>query len=192
LNVLVEEPFAALVIIDELPDKLETVLAAKFRFGVETLVIEPYESQHGDLAYRFEPFLADLAGGSEIERNSATRPPDVSEIDTIVVPAREDGFQEEFLGKHRWYAVRIHGTMRPQIRYVAAYRVAPESAITHVAPVASIEPWADSGKFVITFSEPPKQIGPVKLVPGGVKAPQNIRYTAYSRLIAAKTLDEAW
>src|SRR5712692_130456 len=47
------------------------------------------------------------------------------EIDTIVVPAKEEGFQETFLGEHRWYAVRIHGSVRPQIKYIAAYQIAP-------------------------------------------------------------------
>jgi hypothetical protein len=29
--------------------------------------------------------------------------------DTIIVPAREDGFSELFLGENRWYAIRIGG-----------------------------------------------------------------------------------
>jgi hypothetical protein len=37
------------------------------------------------------------------------------ELDTAVIPAREDEFQETFVGENRWHAVRIHGSMRPQI-----------------------------------------------------------------------------
>ena len=118
-------------------------------------------------------------------------PPD--EIDTIVVPANVEGFQETFVGEHRWYAVRIHGSVRPQIKYIAGYQAAPVSAITHVAPVESIEAWKDTGKFVLNFSEPAQPVGPIPLVKGGrVKAPQSSRYTTYERLMKAKTLDEVF
>lgn len=186
-NMVYEAPFAALVIIDKTPENLEKVLLEKFRFGVEVLELGKYENRKGERIYCFEPFLADLTAdvtGSKL---------DPSEIDTIVVPAREDGFQETFLGENRWYAIRIHGTMQPQIKYIAGYKVAPTSAITHIAPVKSIEPWKDTDKFVVNFSESPQEIGPISLVKGGrVKAPQSIRYTKKERLEAAKTLDEVW
>ncbi len=62
------------------------------------------------------------------------------DIDTVVVPAREEGFHKVFLKENRWFAIRIHSNMRPRIKYIAAYQVAPQSAITYVAPVSSIEP----------------------------------------------------
>ncbi len=83
--------------------------------------------------------------------------------------------------------------MRPQIKYIAVYQVAPVSAITHIAPVKSIEPWKDTDKFVLNFSEAAKPIGPIPLVKGGrVKALQNLRYTTRARLLASKTLDDVW
>ena len=110
-----------------------------------------------------------------------------------MVPAREDGFQETFLKENRWYAVRIHGSMRPQIKYIAAYQVAPQSAITYVAPVSSIEPWDDTKKFVLNFAEPARKIGPISLLRDGtVKALQNLRYTNYERLVHAQSLDDLW
>lgn len=125
-------------------------------------------------------------------RAGATRL-DASEVDTVVVPAREEGFQETFLRENRWYAIRIHGTMRPQIKYIAAYQVAPVSAITHIAPVKSIEPWKDTGKFVLNFAEPAREIGPIELVKGGrIKPLYNLRYTTRARLEAAKTLEDIW
>ena len=154
-----------------------------------------YASQGGECLYLFDPFLkgieADVA--SEGSTAGSDLPLTVSDLDTVVVPAREDGFEETFLGENRWYAVRIHGTMRPQIKHIAVYRIAPVSAITHVAPVASIEPWADGGKFVLNFSEPARAIGPIPLVTKGrVKAPQNLRYTSLAKLESAKTLDDVW
>jgi len=192
-----ETPFSALVVIDEIPENLESILARKFQFGVEVMELARYENAKGEHAYRFEPFLADLEHLEQEELASeAPRPrkiPDLSEIDTVVVPARDDGFEEVFLGENRWHAVRIHGTMRPQLKYIAAYRVAPVSAITHIAPVRSIEVWKDSGKFVVNFSEPAREIGPITLVKGGdVKAPQSLRYTNKDSLLKAKTLDDVW
>lgn len=180
-----DAPFAALVIIDELPDTLETVLAKKFQFGVEVLELAKYRNREGDEVYAFKPFLADVVDDApKIEP---------SDVDTVVVPAREEGVKEVFLREDRWYEVRIHGSMRPQIKYIAVYQVAPVSAITHVAPVKSIEPWKNGTKYVITFAHAAKSIGPIKLVKKGrVKALQNLRYTSLSRLEKAKNLDDVW
>jgi hypothetical protein len=83
--------------------------------------------------------------------------------------------------------------MRPQIKYIAAYRVAPISAITHIAPVRSVEPWRDSDKFVLNFAEPAKEIGPIPLVRSSrVKALYNLRYTTREALERAKSLDDVW
>lgn len=195
LDDLVHSPFQALVIIDRVPDGLVNVLSRKFAFGVEVLELRRYANQAGSQLFLFDAFLkgieADLATPSY--KGDSTLPTSTSELDTVVVPAREDGFEEVFLRENRWYQVRIHGTMRPQIKHVAVYQVAPVSAITHIAPVASIEPWADSAKFVLNFAEPARSIGPIPLVPRGrVKAPQNLRYTSLAKLQSAKNLDDVW
>lgn len=191
-----EAPFAALVIIDELPENLENVLARKFQFGVEVLELAKYKNASGEEYYRFDPFLEDFAEDLGIGREAPEKDQarlDASEVDTIVVPAREEGFREVFLGENRWYAIRIHGTMRPQIKYIAGYQVAPVQAITHFAPVKSIEPWKETNKFVVNFSEPAKEIGPIALVKAGrVKAPMAPRYATRTKLLAAKSLDDVW
>jgi hypothetical protein len=100
---------------------------------------------------------------------------------------------ERSLLDYQKHAVRIHGTMRQQIKYIAVYQVAPQSAITYVAPVRSIEPWDDTKKFVINLAEPARKIGPIPLLKHGkVKAPQNLRYTNYERLVHAQSLDDLW
>lgn len=187
-----KSPFAALVIIDDMPDRLENILAKKFKFGVEVLVLARYQSESGEQIYQFKPFLADVQNGNA-EDTSEIYQTDLAEIDTVVVPAQEEGFIRTFLGENRWYAIRLHGTMRPQIKYIAAYQVAPISAITHIAPVKSIEPWEDTDKFVLNFSDLAQAITPITLVKKGrVKALQNIRYTSLERLRNAKNLDEIW
>ena len=109
--------------------------------------------------------------------------------DTVVVPAQQDGFQTTFLGKNAWHAIRISGGMLPKIKYIAAYQTQPVSAITHLAPVARIEPYGDAGKYQLVFSEPAKEIEPhipLGKTPSG--AMQGPRYTTLSKLQAAKTV----
>jgi hypothetical protein len=186
-----QESFTALVIIDQLESNLERVLSSRLAFGVEVLELVRYRNHLGEIAYFFTPFLADL--DEQREAGLSTPHVDTSEIDTIVVPAQEYGFRETFLNENRWWSVRIHGSMRPRLKYIAAYQVAPVSAITHIAPIASIRPWKDTDKVVIDFAAPAEAIGPISLVKGGrVKAPQNVRYAKREALMSAKTLDDIW
>ena len=190
-----KDRFNALVIIDELSEDLEKVLISRFQFPVEILKIERYRSESGVHLYRFEPFLSDVITPGDTDKVPVTglAPLDPSELDTIVVPAREDGFIETFLGEDRWWQIRIHSSMIPKIKYIAAYRIAPVSAITHIAPVASIEQWKDTSKYVVNFAMPADELPPIKLVPKGiVKSLYGPRYTSKARLDAAKTLDEAF
>jgi len=181
--------FAALVIIDDLVDDLETVLVSRFKFGVEVIELTRFQDDRGEHLYAFEPFLSDVSGESWGQKSHLDR----SEIDTIVVPAREEGFQEVFLGEDRWYAIRINGSMIPRIKYIAAYLTAPVSAITHVAEVSSIEPWKDGSKYVVHFTGSAKKVAPIRLMKKGrATAPQAPRYTSYKRLQSAKNLDQVF
>ena len=190
------DAFNALVIIDEMQDDLETVLMSRFKFPVEILTLKRFKSATGVRIYEFEPFLADISGSDEIQSTGSTRPVktiDPAEIDTVVVPARADGFEETFIGEDCWYAIRMHSSMIPKIKHVAAYRVSPVSAITHVADVRSIEQWKDTNKYILYFSAPAREIGPIKLVSKGkVKAPQAPRYTSLAQLEQAENLDLAF
>lgn len=182
-----KDKFRALVVIDACVDELETVLVSKFRFPVEIITLERFRNGNED-GFIFSPFLAEVEIGAGDGSGAASLDPE--EIDTLVVPAREDGFRDVFLKENRWYAVRLHSSMIPRLRHIAAYQVAPVSAVTHIAPIESIEPWKDTGKYVINFSGPASPIGPVPLVPKGrVKALQGLRYTARKRLIGAGNLD---
>jgi hypothetical protein len=190
-----EDAFNALVIIDELEEELESILHSSLRFPVETLVIERYRSSAGELVYHFEPFLYELSAQSARSAPAVGNTPaiDPSEINTFVVPAREEGFQEVFLGENRWHAIRIHASIIPKIRYIAVYQVAPVSAITYLAEVASIEPWKDTQKYCVNFKEPAHKIGPIPLVSGSrVTAPQSIRYTSLAQLQKARSLDDVF
>jgi len=191
-----DDKFNVLVIIDEISDELETALIKRFKFPVEIVTLQRYCNSNSERIYQFEPFLCDVliplvTGKRDI--SSATKSIDPSEINTIVVPAQKDGFEEVFIGQNCWHAIRIHASMIPKIKFVAAYQVAPASAITHFAEVESIEQWKDSNKYILRFARPASKIGPIKLVPkGAVKALQNARYTSIDRLKNAKTLDDSF
>jgi len=109
------------------------------------------------------------------------------ERDTIVVPARVDGFLETFLGEDCWYSIRIGGGMLKKIRYIAAYQSAPVSAVTHLAPVKEIVPYGDAGKYKLIFAEPARQLpSPIPFgdaPPGSMQGP---RYTSLARLHSAR------
>ena len=78
-----KDSFNALLIIDELGEELETVLISRFKFPVEVTTIKKYKSVDGKILYEFEPFLNEVT--------EDTDKVDISDIDTIVIPAREDG-----------------------------------------------------------------------------------------------------
>jgi hypothetical protein len=192
LDNLVNDVFRVLIVIDDATDELYKVVK-NFRFPVEVIEVVTYQGERGDYIYRFNPLFKDVADVKESIEQREQRPIDIAEFDTIVVPAQEDGFQETFLGENQWYAIRIHASMIPQIKYIAVYRVAPVSAITHWALVKEIQPWENTGKFVVDFVDAAKEIGPIPLVPKSrVKALQGPRYTSFDRLQIAKTLDEVF
>ena len=190
-SLVTQSGFRALLIIDAVPEDLEKVLLERFKFPVEVMYLRPYQGDQGDRAYRYEPFLADIESLSPKPGAPQRRPVNPAELDTIVVPARSEGFRATFLGENRWYAIRVHASMRDQIRWIAAYQVAPISAITHVAVVRSVEPWGDSGKFVVNFKAAAQEIDPIRLVGHGRAAGiQGPRYTTKARLDAAKSVSD--
>ncbi|RZK16261.1 MAG: hypothetical protein EOO43_14680 [Flavobacterium sp.] len=105
------------------------------------------------------------------------------------MPAREDGFKEAFIDEQCWYAIRLNASMIPKIKYIAAYQVAPISAITHIAEVKSIEQYKDTNKYIVKFTEPAKTIKNIPIGSMKSKAPQSPRYSSRQRILAAKTLD---
>ena len=128
----------------------------------------------------------------------------------VVVPARKEPFYHLFLGQggeHCWHEIPIAPAKLAKIKYIAAYRTAPVSAITHYAPVERIKPyfgmsaWAlidgegyriNGEKYKLTFSEPAREIGPIPKGRGETKYPQGPRYTTIKKLKCAKTLADLW
>ncbi len=110
--------------------------------------------------------------------------------DTVVVPAQEEGFKEEFLKNNCWYAIRISGGKLNEIRYIAAYQTAPVSAITHYAEIETIEPYGDGGKYKLNFKSKAIEIPAIPMgdaKPGSMQGP---RYVNLGKLLTAKKLSE--
>lgn len=110
--------------------------------------------------------------------------------DTIIVPARKEGFEKVFLGEDCWHAIRISGGMIDKIKFIAAYQTDPVRAITHYAAVDRIEPYGEDGKYNLVFSEKAKPIGPIPFADARTGSMQGPRYTTLDKLKAAKKLSD--
>lgn len=183
LECIIYEPhsFNALLIIDKLGEELETVLISRFKFPVEIITLQRYKNLSGEVLYDFEPFLYEI--------NLGSNKIDVSELDTAIVPARKDGFHDVFIKENSWYAIRINASMIPKIKYIAAYQVAPTSAITHIAEVKSIEQYKDTNKYIVYFTGAAEEIKHVTLGKNKGKAPQSMRYSSKEAIMQSSSLD---
>jgi len=180
-------PVAAIVIIDKSSTELENVLG---QLTMDTDIIEFQTFMYEDeCIHKFLPFNEEIR---EIEEGSKVNV-SAEELDTIVVPAQAEGFQEEFIDNNCWWSIRISSSMLNRIKYIAAYQVAPISAITHVAEVAKIEKYRDSNKYIVFFKEPAKEISNVKLdTKKKGTAPQAPRYTTFEKLMKGKVLSDVF
>lgn len=175
---------AAVIVIDEATDELTKVLG-QLTMSAEVIEVQKYVCGDKSL-YKYTPFKDDVL-------ENLTPSDDADELDTIVVPAREDGFKEEFLQNERWFQIRISSAMLDKIKYIAAYQVAPVSAITYVAEVQRPEKYKDTNKYILYFkSGSLKKINAVGLGKKKGQAPQAPRYTSMRKLEKAKTLDDLW
>jgi len=184
-KVIFDKAVSVIIVINEASVELDRVLA---QLTISTEVIEAQTYFCGDKKlYRFTPFKDEVV--SDLPKTI-----DADELDTIVVPAREDGFVEEFLNNDRWYAIRISGAMLDKIKYIAAYQVAPVSGITHTAEVDRIEKYKDTNKYILYFKKGTmKEITKVPLTGGKTgKAPQAPRYSSYCKILSAKSLNDLW
>jgi hypothetical protein len=184
-DLIFEKQVAAVVVIDEITSDLENVLT---QLTIKTDIIEFQTYKSGDeVIHRFMPFQQEIRNIVEAKKPTVR----VEELDTIVVPANEQGFNEVFLGQSCWYAIRISSSMIDRIKYIAGYQTAPISAITYYAEVKKIEKYKNTSKYVVYFKDKAKRIGPV-ILPKNIKgvAPQAPRYTNIRKLLKAKTLSD--
>lgn len=186
-SIIFEKTVAAIVVIDQSTPELENVLS---QLTMDTDILEFQTFVNGsDRIHKFTPFNADIRELTESSKSDIK----AEDLNTVVVAAREEGFEQEFLKNNCWYSIRIHASMLDKIKYIAAYQVAPVSAITYYAEVSKIEKWNDTNKYILYFKDKAIKIKAIPLdkTKKGL-APQAPRYTSIDRILKAKTLSEVF
>lgn len=189
--------FKALVLIDEARTELHNVIQ-KINADISVLEVKAFKATDGEYIYQYDTLYdedeQEIEEPVQKERNTnndakAKRRERRAKCDTIVVPAQEDGFKRVFIGENQWYAIRIGAAMKEKIKYIAGYQVAPVSAITHIAEVDSITAYQNTGKYLIKFKGPAREIEPIKLQNPDMR-PQAPVYVKYSEMAGAKSIDD--
>ncbi len=196
LDSAVYREFKAIVVIDEAREELYNVLE-KIRASISVIELKTFRNDSGDFFYQFDSLYEEQGQDVVNEEKASNSSAEAMErkrnrrarCDTIVVPAREEGFKKVFLGENRWHAIRIGAAMKDKIKYIASYEKSPISAITYVAKVKEIRPYKDTGKYEVIFEAPAIKIEPIKLHDSKL-SPQGPVYIEYEKLKVSKTLDE--
>jgi len=184
---LVELPIK-IVLVNEITTVLNDSLDV-FKERPDVVTIKKYV-HNSEIAYVYEPMREEL---QELEdKKIGSKKLHEVEFDTIVSPAFEDGFKHAYINNNAWWAIRISQKAREKLRYLAIYEKKPVMAVRHYATIDRIEPYKDSGKFIVHLKNK-KTIQPIKLDRGkkGV-APQSSRFTTLNKLLSAKKLSDLW
>lgn len=155
------------------------------------MAIEEYIRAAGDVLLQdhyinIEELLDQKKYKEEEEENTEN----TSWWNTAIFPAWNDGFEKVFLGKKQWYSVRVAAWRIPSIEYIACYRSAPISGITHFAKVKNIEP-LPNGKYKIWFDGDPTPLEKiVRLGDSDMMAIRSVQYTSLEKLKNANDISE--
>lgn len=185
--VILDQNFGYIIVIDDKTDELERIVSP---YAPEIIVIKKYQ-------YNNETIFQ-IEGASDEEEIQVVRTKDdktqmrkLPEIDTLVCPAREEGFNAVFLNEHRWFAVRINPKRISKIKYLAMYEKSPIAAIRYIGKVREIKPYKNTGKYEIVLDGEPVKIKPIKLTKNELNlVPQAPRYTIKSLIDKANTLSD--
>lgn len=115
-------------------------------------------------------------------------------FDTVIYSATGRGFEETFLGEEEtpcWYPCKISETRERNVGYIAIYRGAPVSAITHYAKIKEFRYDEEKECKVCYFDGSAIEL-PNKIKLGSKEACFFIgpKYTSLECLLNAKELDE--
>jgi hypothetical protein len=181
---LTESDIKIVIAINEVTADLN--LAFKiFRNPPDVVLLQRYACGN-DISYYYEPMREEIED-IETEKNKTEK-----DFDTVVCAALEKGFKHAYMENNAWWEIRLSQKARENLKYLAIYEKAPIAHISHYAEIERIEPYKDTGKYIL-YLKNKKTVKPIKL--GGAKkgeAPQAPRYTTLSKLLNAKTVSELW
>ena len=184
INYLIDNPIKIVLVINEVTPDLNLSLG-ELRNNPDVVSMQRY-SNGSKIMFVYEPMREEIVQ-FELDKNV-----DIDDFDTIVCPAFEDGFKHAYIENDAWWAIRISQKAREQLKYLAIYEKSPVAAVRNFAEIDKIEPYKDSGKFIV-YVKNKKTINPIELDVGrkGI-APQSSRYTTYTKLLKAKKISELW
>ena len=116
--------------------------------------------------------------------------------DTLIVPAKPEGFEDVFIGENRWYHIRISDEKINQIKYIAAYEAHNNKFIQYYAEVDYIENSKIKEGYKVVYFKNKATLLPnyrkIQLGKNKYYAPQSIRYVSSEKLFDenVKTLDQ--
>jgi hypothetical protein len=187
MNYMIDRGIRIVLVIDDATPDLNDSLDV-FRQRPDVVTLKRYALKD-EIAYIYEPMREEL---EYLEHTKRAAKKDSAEFDTIVCPAFEDGFKRAYLDNGAWWAIRISQKARDQLKYLAIYEKLPVAAVRHYAEIDRIEPYKDSGKFIV-YLKNKKTLLPIELDRGkkGV-APQAPRFTTLDKLLRAKKVSQLW
>lgn len=187
-EILLDNEIGYAIIIDETTEQLERIVKP---FAPEIIVLKKFQF-NDELIYHVESdsYQQEYVQTTKTSNKKGMR--SLPEIDTIVCPAQEDGFNEVFLKEHRWFQIRIHPSKIPKMKYLAMYESAPISAINYIGEIAEIKPYKNTGKYELVLRGPAQKLKtPIKLSNDYPNlAPQGPKYTIKSLFEGAKKLED--
>jgi len=183
---LTENDIKIVIAINEITSDLNIALKI-FKNPPDTVLLQRYLCGN-NVSYYYEPMREEIED-IEIEK---TKTGEAVDFDTVVCAAYEDGFKHAYIENNAWWAIRLSQQAREKLKYLAIYEKAPIAHITHYAEIDRIEPYKDTGKYIL-YLKNKKQVKPIEL--GDAKkgdAPQAPRYTTLKHLLKAKTVADLW
>lgn len=158
-----------------------------FKNPPDIVLLQRYTSGN-DISYFYEPMREEIED-IEIEKS---KDGEAIDFNTVVCAAFEDGFKHAYIENNAWWAIRLSQEAREKLKYLAIYEKAPVAHISHYAEIDRIEPYKDSGKYIL-YLKNKKTVKPIKLGTGKRgEAPQAPRYTTLEKLLYAKFINDLW
>lgn len=116
------------------------------------------------------------------------------QFDTVIFSSKKRGFEETFMGEAEppcWYPCRVKEEREQELKYIAIYRGAPVSAITHYAKIKAFR-WDPERKFkVCEFDGSPIEL-PNPIVLGNRPGCyfNGTKYTSLESMLKASRTDD--